>query len=157
MEHLFLKNHFYIFLTIIAFTSCNGQYLSRSKLRESSNAYKLSVFNVDSILLDSTKIKEFHKQLIKEYGADVQADFIETRRIVRDSLYKNIGMYSYRRNSAHSPYKLFFLNYADSVVFINERDSLLWNKNIEKFISTYSEQFSQKEKNILREQLLNDK
>jgi len=106
--------------------------------REVASAYQQSYIIVDSLLNDSSKIVIFHQYVKNIYGTDVKSIYIDTRAIVRLESYYNVGLYSFRRNSAHSMDKNYFLNYKDSLSFLsNNDDSIQWHDKIKSFMKTY--------------------
>ena len=135
--------------------SCNSDHLSKRKLKEIIKEYQASICNVDSILSDSVKIKKFHLLVRKIYGSDFKANYIDTRRILYSVKPKiSIGLYSFRPNGAHFPYTNYILNYADSISFLEKKDTIEWNKKINLFININCKYLNQDQINILKKEIL---
>jgi hypothetical protein len=116
---------------------------------EKTNEINQKHSNIDSILLNKSKIVSFHKKIKELYWEDVRIEYINVNSIVCDSNYYNIGMYEYWVNSAHHPGSHYFLNFKDSICYIKEQDSIYWNQQIDNFVEAYKNLLSQKQKNIL--------
>jgi len=119
---------------IVVFVSCIN---SKNVLHENTFNSSSPRYNIDSVLKDSAKIALFHSQFRKTYFRDVPSEYIDVRCVVGDTLAEYIGLFSYRESSPHTLYKLYFLNCFDSIVFIDKKDTLNWNSQIEKFIFNY--------------------
>lgn len=86
--------------------------------------------------------------LIKKYWIKENTS-VNSKVIACDSSFYYIGMYGFWQNSAQFGGTHYFLNYKDTVVFIEYQDTLRWNTEIEKFLLTYETQLSNNNKVII--------
>jgi hypothetical protein len=140
-----------VLIILILPISCIGQ---NSKHKKKANAFyqHQKDYTATNILIDSLKIRAFNTKMKTLWIFYPITLVIDGPKLNTEP--KNIGLYSYFPLSAHFLYVRYFLNYQDSVVFIDRRDTVNWNKKINTFLQTYQNILLQSDRDSIQSQLI---
>lgn len=142
-----------LFIVLIAFLlSCYANKKNNTALTSNPIPQKL---NLDSIFQIESKRILYDDYLIKVYWTKKNTTSVNLKAVVCDSSHNFIGMYEFWQNSAHFLGSHYFLNYRDTIVFIEYKDTIKWNGEIDRFLLTNDNMLSNYHKETIKKQKLN--